>query len=316
MLETAPFIGTVFYLLPTLKYKWDADCMRSGEEIKELIVGFARKDSRIRAVLLNGSRADKRAHQDRYQDFDIVYIVNDIESFISDKSWTETFGHKVIWQLPDEMVVGEKDPERGKRYALLMLFTDGNRIDLTLQPLSEVNTNYNPGSMTVAWLDKDNMFSNIGSPNDSDYRVKKPTEKEFLDTCNEFWWVSTYVAKGLMRNEIIYSKEMLETVVRPMFMDVVAWHIGTETNFSVSTGKGGRFMKSLLPPDLYNRILETYSDRTLEKNWKALFLMIDVFGQLARTVSGRLKFGYSSSEQENVTAYLHRLYQEQANDKV
>ena len=290
--------------------------MRNQNDIQDKIVNFARTDERIRAVLLNGSRANSNASPDKYQDFDITYVVDEVDSFIFDKSWPDRFGDRLIWQLPADMVVGKKDPEKPGEFTLLMLFTDGNRIDLTLQSLSDVNANYNPGSLAVALLDKDDMFTNIGLPNDSDHLVKEPTEKEFLDTCNEFWWVCTYVAKGLARNEIIYSKEMLETVVRPTFMNVTAWYIGTETNFSVSVGKGGRFMKNLLPPWLYNKILETYSDHTLENNWKALFLMMDMFGQFATAVSERLRFKYISSEEENVKAYLNRIYKEQANDEM
>ena len=288
--------------------------MRSSEEIKKLILNVARNDERVRAVLLNGSRANSKVSPDRYQDFDVVYVVDKVENFISDKSWTGIFGDKLIWQLPDEMVVGENNPENTGRFAILMLFTDGNRIDLTLLPKREVNIDYKPDSLTVVWLDKDNLFPNIGLPNDSDYLVREPIEKEFLDTCNEFWWVCTYVAKGLARNEIIYSKEMLETVVRPMFMRVIEWQIGIETNFSVSTGKR-RFLESLLSPDLYNDILETYSDHILENNWKALFLMTDIFGKLARAVSGKFNFRYITSEEEIVIAYLNRLYTEQANYK-
>jgi aminoglycoside 6-adenylyltransferase len=289
--------------------------MRTSEEIKKLIVDVARSDERVRAVLLNGSRANSKIPPDNYQDFDIVYVVDDFESFISDKRWAAQFGDRLIWQLPDEMVVGKKDAEKSGQFALLMLLTDGNRIDLTLLAKNEIKANYKPDGLTIVWLDKDNMFATIGLPNDSDYLIKAPTEKEFLDTCNEFWWVCTYVAKGLARNEIIYSKEMLETVVRPMFMSVIAWHTGIETNFSVSTGKG-RFLKNLLPPDLYNDILDTYSDRAPENNWKALFLMTGIFGKLARAVSGKLNFKYVTSEEENVIAYVDRLYNEQANAKV
>jgi aminoglycoside 6-adenylyltransferase len=186
-----------------------------------------------------------------------------------------------------------------------------------LLPKSEIKANYKVDSLTIVWLDKDNMFSNIGLSNDSDYLVKEPTEKEFLDTCNEFWWVCTYVAKGLARNEIIYAKDMLETVVRPMFMSVIAWHIGIETNFSVSVGKSGKFVNRFLPPNLYKQILQTYSDHTLENNWKALFLMTEIFGQLARAVSGQLKFTYMITEEENVLTYLNQLFKEQTTrDKV
>ncbi len=288
--------------------------MRSSEEIKRLIVDVAKKDDRIRAVLLNGSRANNKISPDKYQDFDIVYIVDNIESLISDKGWTSAFGEKLIWQLPDEMVVGQKDPERGRRFSLLMLFADGNRIDLTLLPKKEIDENYKPDSLTTVWVDKDNMFSNIGLPGDSDYLVKAPTEKQFQDTCNEFWWVCTYVAKGLVRDEIIYSKEMLETVVRPMFMDVIAWYIGIQTNFSVSVGKGGKFMKSFLTPELYREILQTYSDHTLENNWKGLFLMIGKFGQLAQAIAISLNFNYVIAEEKNVTAYLEQLYTEQRSE--
>jgi aminoglycoside 6-adenylyltransferase len=34
-----------------------------------------------------------------------------------------------------------------------------------------------------------------------------------------------YVSKGLLRKEITYSKEMLETAVRPMFMKMIEWFI-------------------------------------------------------------------------------------------
>jgi len=285
--------------------------MRDPEEIKNLVVDVAKNDERIRAVLLNGSRANNKIPPDRFQDFDIVYVVNDIESLIADKGWTAVFGDKLIWQLPEEMVVGPRNPEKDVRFAFLMLFTDGNRIDLTLLPKSCINRNYKVDSLTIVWLDKDNMFSDISAPSDSDYLIKKPGEQEFLDTCNEFWWVCTYVAKGLVRNEMVYSKEMLETVVRPMFTSVITWHVGVETNFSVSVGKGGKFMKNFLSPDLYDRILKTYSNEVLENNWKALFLMMDIFGELARSVSGKLKFKYVIAEEENVIAYSKQLYREQ-----
>ena len=288
--------------------------MRSPEEIKKLIIDVARNDERIRAVLLNGSRANSKISPDQYQDFDIVYVVDGIESFISDKAWTNVFGDKLIWQLPDEMVVGKKESEGSSQFSVLMIFTDANRIDLTLLSKTGFRTNYKADSLTIVWLDKDDMFSNIDLPNDSDYLVKQPTEKEFLDTCNEFWWVCTYVAKGLMRNEITYSKEMLETVVRPMFMNVVAWYIGVETDFSVSAGKSGRFIKRFLPAGLYDDILKTYSDHILENNWQSLFLMMDIFGKLSRYLSGKLKFKYVASEEENVVAYLDQLYKEKAND--
>lgn len=284
--------------------------MRSADEIQKLITDTAKSDDRIRTVLLNGSRANPGIQPDKFQDFDIVFIVTNFESFISDHSWTYFFGEKLICQLPDEMTFGEDDKDNNETigFHYLMLFKDGNRIDLTLFPIENFKTDFAFDSLTIVWLDKDNLFPNVPHSSDTDYHIQKPTEKIFLETCNEFWWVSTYVAKGLLRNEITYAKEMLETIIRPMFMKIIEWFIGTETNFSISFGKGGKFMKQNLSSTQYDKILATYSDQELENNWKSLFLMTELFGELAATVANKLNFQYNSNEEHNVMTYLKTSY--------
>ncbi len=46
--------------------------MRAEEEILDLILATARQDECIRAVILNGSRANPNARRDCFQDFDIL----------------------------------------------------------------------------------------------------------------------------------------------------------------------------------------------------------------------------------------------------
>ncbi len=77
--------------------------MRTIDEIKLLFTDFAMHDERIRAVLLQGSRANGNIIPDAYQDFDIFLVVNQMEDFIADHRWTSIFGERIIFQLPDEM---------------------------------------------------------------------------------------------------------------------------------------------------------------------------------------------------------------------
>src|SRR5579871_3751560 len=261
--------------------------MRSETDIKNLVVNFAEEDERIRAVVLNGSRANPDMEPDKFQDFDVVFIVTDFESFISDHDWINVFGEKMIWQLPDEMNFGEATENDNKNisFGYLMIFKDGNRIDLTIFPAAHFAKSFKIDSLTVVWLDKDKLFPDAIVSNDSDCHVKQPNEKDYFDTCNEFWWVSTYVGKGLLRNEITYAKEMLDTVVRPMFMKMMAWKIGIENNFSVSTGKAGKLMPLYLSEDDYTRLLKTYSDADIENNWKALFIMTELFRDASTRIS-------------------------------
>jgi aminoglycoside 6-adenylyltransferase len=288
--------------------------MRSSDDVKKLILGIAENDARIRAVLLTGSRANNKIIADKYQDFDVIFIVTDQLSFISDHGWVNIFGEKLIWQLPDEMILNNDETENTFGFHYLMLFRDGNRIDLTLFPIDKMKDQFHHEESSITWLDKDKLFPAEYEANDTHYLIKKPTEKQFLDVCNEFWWVSTYVAKGLIRNEITYSKEMLERFVRPMFMKIIEWHVGDKTEFSVSFDKGGRFMKNFLPDTIYDRVLQTYSDQHPENNWKALFIMMELCSELASSVADALGFHYNADEEKNVSKYIKQLYTERNQD--
>jgi aminoglycoside 6-adenylyltransferase len=286
--------------------------MRSADEIITLLLNVATADERIRAVLLNGSRANPKVKPDRFQDFDIVYIVSELNSFIADHRWIDVFGERTILQMPDEMILGNEllHAEEHSSFAYLMLFTDGNRIDLTLFPKAALAHQFKIDSLTIVLLDKDQLFGDVPQPSDADYHIKCPTEKAFLDTCNEFWWVSTYVAKGLWRGYITYAKEMLETVVRSMFLQVVAWYIGVYSGFSVSIGKGGRYMKDHMSADLYQRVLATYPDAQPANIWQSLFTIADLFSELATKVAVMLDLKYNIDEDRNVRAYLKSIYNE------
>ena len=186
-----------------------------------------------------------------------------------------------------------------------MLFKDGNRIDLTLFPVDKLGNNYQPESLSIVWLHKDGLFAEIKPPSDKDHHINKPTAKLFADTCNEFWWVCTYAAKGLMRGEITSAREVTETTIRPMFMRIVEWYIGTETGFSVSAGKGGKFMRKYLRPEIYSKLLLTYPDADIERNKNSLLVMTELFSTLAKHTAQKLGYDYNIDDEVNVMGYLY-----------
>src|SRR5512143_1224949 len=104
--------------------------MRSEREMLDLIINTARNDERVRAVIMNGSRVNPHAPKDFFQDYDVVYLVTEKESFLAAPTWIKVFGELMILQLPDEM--SDPPPESKDHYAYLMQFADGNRIDLSL----------------------------------------------------------------------------------------------------------------------------------------------------------------------------------------
>lgn len=55
--------------------------MRTEKQILDLVLKVANQDKRVRAVCMNGSRTNPNVPKDAFQDFDIVYLVDDMESF-------------------------------------------------------------------------------------------------------------------------------------------------------------------------------------------------------------------------------------------
>lgn len=276
--------------------------MRTEKEMLDLIINTAKEDERIRAVIMNGSRVNPHVKRDCFQDYDIMYVVKDIQSFTSNHNWIHRFGEIMIVQMPEEMSL--VPPDGDGKFPYLMQFMDGNRIDLTLVPVELINNFVGQDSLSKLLLDKDNCIEEFPPASDKDYLIKKPTEKEFLGCCNEFWWCSTNVAKGLWREELSYVKGMLEGPVRDMLIVMLEWHIGMKTDFTVNTGKFGKHFEQYIEKDMWVQFKRTFSNAQYENIWESFFVMGDLFREVANEIANTYGYRYPQDDDDKVTNYL------------
>lgn len=279
--------------------------MRTEKEMMELILKVAEEDERIRAVYLNGSRANPNITKDIFQDYDIVYVVDETLSFINDKNWIDIFGQRLYMQLPDKL-----DNELGLKvnleqcYGYLIQLADGNRLDLRLMNLDFAREQIINDKLTIILKDKDNLLPAIPSSSDIDYWVKRPTEVQFGACCNEFWWCLNNVAKGMWREEILYVMDILDSVIRVELKNMLTWYVGMKTDFSVSVGKSGKFLDKYLSKDLWERFLKTYPTANINSMWKSIFIMCSLFDEVARLISKEFGFSYDKTEAINSLMFL------------
>ncbi|MBN2045065.1 MAG: aminoglycoside 6-adenylyltransferase [Anaerolineales bacterium] len=278
--------------------------MRTEKEMFELILRYARENEDVRAVILNGSRANPNAKKDPFQDYDIVYLVTQMAPYKRNMEIVRYFGDILILQTPDDMGEGEHRDFDG--YGYLMQFMDGTRIDLGFYPLEAAQTCV-ADSQTILLLDKDGRFGTLPPPSDHDYLPQKPTAKAFDDCCNEFWWVTPYVAKGLWRDELTYAKYMLDNVVRDQLMKMLTWYFGVKTDFQKSPGKQGKYLRGTLDEEDWAMLERTYADADPEHTWQALFVMGDLFRKVAQVVADSFGLAYPGQDDRNVSAFLRRI---------
>lgn len=282
--------------------------MRTEEDMMALILDVARKDEQIRAVYMNGSRTNPNVPKDIFQDYDIVYVVKEVTSFMQQTGWIDVFGDRIMMQEPDK-----NDLESGRAldiqqsYMYLMLFTDGNRIDLKIETKEAMLERYGSDLLTIPLLDKDGCLPSIAAPTDRDYQVKKPSEPLYASCCNDFWWCLQNVAKGIWRDELPYAKQMFEGVIRPRLDEMVSWWVGSEQNYSVSIGKMGKYMKTYLPESYWRMYEQTYSDSNYEKMWVSVFAACALFRLLANEVAKDLSYTYHEADDIQMTKYLEHV---------
>ena len=264
--------------------------MRTDTEIMTLILQIA-DTLKVEAIALSGSRTNPQSVKDEFQDYDVVYIVDDLEYLISDLSWLNQFENRLISQ---HNVVDH-------RHLYLMLFEDGNRIDLTLCPKEYIQE----------WVDSEANFEVIKDdkglfeaylPSPKRYWTCPPTEEEFAATCNEFWWVSAYVVKGIRRSQLIYATDHLYGICQQELLKVLAWQVASDKGI-VDIGKNYKHLFHFLPAEkekLFSALLDLSS---IEKVGQSLFATMKLFDGEAQELAQKMGFTYDKEVAEKMISY-------------
>jgi aminoglycoside 6-adenylyltransferase len=280
--------------------------MNDKPNLFDTLLAFANNDDCIRAVTMEGSKLNKNAPKDAFQDFDITFFASNTEKFKNNDEWLDFLGKRVIMQKPEEMTIFPQDEWAVKCEMLiyLMIFEDGNKIDLKIMPANKMNFYFElcADSLCKVLLDKDNVCPSLPEPSDIDFHVKRPTE-EFVDNCsNEFWWLSTYVTKGLCRNEFLYAVEHLNLMKKQLFT-MISWKVGVETSFSLSVGKSYKYLDKYVSKETWEKIRQSFKNDTIDSLRDSLMLCCNLFGETECYVSSKL--GYKCPEYgERVMKYV------------
>lgn len=287
--------------------------MRIEEEVFNEVLNFAENEDKILAIYLNRSRTNKNVPKDKYQDYDLVFVVEDILSIIKEDSIYKKFGEILYMQKPDlrrtQKLLKDSKITKIDRYAYLVQYEDGVRIDLTLVTKNEALKSIKMDKLCEILLDKNRILPKINDATDEDYWVKKPSEEEYLDVNNEFWWCTNNIAKALARREIPYLQDMTNFIVRKELEKMLSFKVGIITDFKVSIGKSGKYLHKWVKED-YEKYISTYFGKNVEEAWESIFLMCDLFSEVSIYVSKKLGFKRDEKEARNALNYLRRIREE------
>ncbi len=264
--------------------------MRSETEMMNLILQIA-ESLKVDAVALSGSRTNDHAPKDEFRDYDVVYLVDNLENLISDLSWLDQFGKRII----------EQEVGLGQRRLYLMLFEDGNRIDLTLCPKEYIKEWVDSEAGFIVLEDPEHLFEPY-SQNLERYWTIPATETDFEKSCNEFWWVSAYVVKGICRNQLTYAIDHLYGICQQVLLKVLAWQVASDRG-KVDIGKNYKYLFNYLLAEKENEFSSLLDFSNSDKIIQSLFDTMQLFHQEAQSLAQKMGFDYDKEVAEEMMRY-------------
>ena len=264
--------------------------MRTETEMLDVILQTA-KTLQVDTVAMSGSRTDTKARKDEFQDYDVVYIVESLDGLLADLTWLDQFGKRII----------EQYNVLDHRHLYLMLFEDGNRIDLTLCPTEYIQEWVDSEAGFTVLEDKKGLFEPY-FPSPQRFWTSPASEIEFEKACNEFWWVSAYVVKGICRKQLLYATDHLYGICQQELLKVVAWQVAADKG-TIDIGKNYKYLFNYLPAEKEKQFSNLLDFSSLEKLTQSLFATMELFHQEAQILAQKMGFDYDMEVAENMIQY-------------
>ncbi len=274
--------------------------VRDEQHMKDLLLDLALADERIRAVVLQGSRADADASPDQYSDYDVLFAVTNqsgVDALRADLSWLDALGQPAVRQTSDDQFFGG-DPDR---YICMTQYTDGSRVDLSLVTVDKLLDHCHEPSLL--WLDKDGGLS---LPDVEPYSIKRPDTQLFHGCTNEFWWVAPYVAKGICRQQLPYAQAML-TLIRDELRRMLGWQLACHSAIPLRLGCQAKYLQKHLTPAAWKAYQHTYAASDYPSLWHALFAACRLFRTAATDVAQQLHYPYPQQDDDRVSVLLQTM---------
>ncbi|WP_438262891.1 aminoglycoside 6-adenylyltransferase [Streptococcus oralis] len=263
---------------------------RSQAQMLRLILQTA-KSLKVEAVALSGSRTDTKAPKDEFQDYDVVYVVDDLDNLTRNFSWLDQFGKRII----------EQHVLLGHRRLYLMLFEDGNRIDLTLCPKDHIQEWVDSEAGFTVLEDEKGLFEPY-SPSPQRFWTSPASQTDFEKVCNEFWWVSAYVVKGIRRKQLLYAADHLYGICQQELLKVLAWQVAADKG-KVDIGKNYKYLFNYLPAEKEKEFSNLLDFTSLDKIPQSLFATMELFHQEAQFLAHKMGFDYDMRVAEKMIQY-------------
>ncbi len=289
--------------------KVSARTQTSFETLTQKLVGWAREEAGVRSAFILGSRARTDHPADESSDLDIAILVVDPQRYLSDAEWVKQIG--IPWLTFIEST-GD-----GYFYERRVLFEGGYDVDFAFLPVeamqgvltgpfaADLANIFQRGVRLI--LDKDGLAAQIIAAAPQTPLPVPPSQEEFLNLVNDFWYHAVWTAKKMQRGELWTAKSCCDSYMKWRLLRIVEWHARLQHGQDYDTWHSGRFLEEWADPRLVRGLRPAFSAYDEASLWRALFATMNLFHWLALETAQRLGYPYPSSGEERATELVKKI---------
>ena len=278
------------------------------------LVAWGQDRDDVRAMLLTSTRAVPGAKVDALSDYDVILVVRDVRPLAGERvrAWIGEFGDVLVaWWDPIPPDPNAFITQTGN----VVQYVDGLKIDFglwsvdflaSIAALPALPAELDAGYRVL--LDKDALTANLQPPTYRGYAPEPPDSAAFFDNVNGFFVGVPYVAKCLLRDELLPAKwcldiDMRDTYLRPL----LEWWVACRHGWTTGLGNLGKGLKGKVPPALWEELEASYAGAAIEDNWESLFRLIVLYDKIGRDVAASLGFDYPGALAERIADFARRM---------
>ena len=265
--------------------------MNSYDIIMEKLVSFAKESELIQAMILFGSRARQKNVADQYSDYDIIFLVKDVDYFMNTDQWLNQIEKYYISFLEPTAADGQ---ERRVFFDDAMdmdfLFYDVTRSE-KLAADSTIQSFFSRGYKVL--VDKIDFNGAIerNKPSIQSEEVKTVfSEKEFINLANTFWFHSIWAVKKILRGEIWAAKNCVDGYMKNLLRQMLEGYSKAVKSENFDVWHDGRFFDHWVEEDIKKQLKTAYGTYDAKDILKALNNTMHIFSEVSMKTAALLDY--------------------------
>ncbi len=255
------------------------------------IRAWAAVQENVRTLVQTGSLVRQDGLSDEFSDLDIEIVARDPVVLAENDAWIHDIGKPIT--------ILHLDAEDGQDWSTrLVIFEGGVKVDFTLAGVGRLKDMSGASGLDPIYergyrvlLDKDDLADGLATPGFTASTRPFPSEAQFRERVEEFWFEVFHVPRYLARGELYLAKQR-DWTMKELLLEMMEWHALARSDGAVDVWHIGKGIRFWTDSATWIELQDTFGRFDAKDARRAHDATARLYSRLAREVAGMRGWDY------------------------